>query len=137
MIRIQLVVASALLCVAACSDEGGSGASATAVSVAGRLSSAPAEASDAAVIWSVTSGSDYLYVWGRAEVSGVAFQLELRGRPPAEAINSYGLGVGLILIAPRSLLREGKQTNTDMAMYKRVSGASERHAIIYVDHDQA
>jgi hypothetical protein len=86
--------------VSACGNQadGGSAPSATAIVVGAQLESTPAEASEALVLWTVSSGQpDYAYIWGRADVVGKSFKGSL----------------------------------------ERVSGAAERHAIIYVDRDRA
>jgi hypothetical protein len=136
--RVASLALSAISLLAACGDQV-DGTGGTAVSVGARLGSAPAEASEALVTWVVTSGQpDYSYVWGRAAVEGDSLQIVLRSRPPADALNKYGLGVGMILVAPRAAgLRDGMQSEADEHLFDQISGASERHAIIYVDHDQA
>src|SRR5262245_1503255 len=53
------------------------------------------------VAWSVSSGSpDYLYVFGSGPTSGNTFSLSLDKAPPAEALNSYGIGVGIVFLFP-------------------------------------
>ena len=125
----------------ACSESdapGGSSASATSLALVQRLNTAPAADSEAVVVWTVTSGSpDYAYVWGRADVQGSSFNLRLQAPPPAEAINSYGLGVGIVLIVPTSArIRDGKQTDADEKLFAQAVGASERHAILYVEPER-
>src|SRR5262245_59461033 len=76
-----------LVAVSACAEE--SSANADALSLAQRLDAAPAQAADAVVLWSVTSGSpDYMYVFGKTAVNDRAFTLRLDSRLPAEAVNS-------------------------------------------------
>jgi hypothetical protein len=138
-VTLLALFTSGLLAACGTENAGGSAASATAVSVEARLGSAPAAPSEALVLWGVSSGQpDYLYLWGRADVEHDSFKLALRGRPPAQAINSYGLGVGMIVIAARSAgLHDGMQSKEDEPSLQQALGASEQQAIIYVDHDQA
>lgn len=133
----SLVVCVALAGAQACASE--LDASSAGLSLRNRLDPAPAEASEAIVAWNVTSGpSDYAYVWGRAPLQNGAFKLDMAGPPPAEALNSNGLGVGLILIVPRSSgILDGRQSEADEDKFESVVGASERHAIIYLDRAQA
>lgn len=139
--RQFLITAVLVAVLSACGsdDPGSSSVSANAMSLALKLDKAPPSASDAVVVWSVSSGSpDYAYLWGKAAVNDTTSRLELKTRPPAEAINSYGLGVGIVVIAPRSdQLHEGKQTDPDEGVLGQAFAASERHAIIYVDHERA
>lgn len=127
-----------LASVSACSDEPDSRAASTGgLSVTGALRSAPEQASEAIVLWSVSSGSpDYAYLWGRTPVDKASFTLSLEGPPPVEALNSYGLGVAIIMVVPRaSNVPDGKLTDADERAFEEVSAASEQHAIIYVDRD--
>lgn len=137
-----MCLAAGVLCACGSDDAGGGPtgvASTTALSFASTLDAAPAEAADARVLWSVSSGQpDYLYAWGRAAVQDRSFTLTLSSRPPAEALNSYGLGVGLLVIAPRSLdVPDGVLSDDSDSLLAELLGASDRHAIIYVDHAQA
>lgn len=132
-----LFTAFSALC--ACGSDDGSGSTPTSLSLATALASAPDQPSEAVVLWSVTSGQpDYVYVWGRAAVESTFFDLELRGRPPAEALNKYGLGVGVVVIVPRaSELPSGKLSDSVEPVRENALGATERYALIYVDHEQA
>jgi hypothetical protein len=142
---IAISVLLAVLALAACGGDdecacgAGEGASTSALSFTGKLASAPSEPSQVLVLWSVSSGSpDYLYKWGSAAVHGSSINFALRSRPPADALNDYGLGVGLLLLAPSRVdVPEGKLTEGDNALLGRLTGADDRHAIIYVDHDRA
>jgi hypothetical protein len=140
---IAILAMHATLALAACGGDddgaGVAGASTSALSFTTKLSSAPSESSEVLVLWSVSSGSpDYLYEWGRASVRGSSVSFALHNRPPADALNDYGLGVGLLLLAPSSVdVPEGKLTEDDAALLDKLTGADDRHAIIYVDHDRA
>ena len=91
------------------------------------------EASVVQVVWTVSSGSpDYVYVWGRAVVEGDRYVLALPTRPPDEAMNSYGLGVGQLALVPQSaMLPEGRLQDRDALNV--ITGVTPQHAIIYVD----
>jgi len=70
----------------------------------------PDEAQTAVIIWEVSSGSpDYVYKFGEGTVSGGRLSITLPSDPPVEAINSYGLGVGLVaVLVPGVTLPDGK-----------------------------
>jgi hypothetical protein len=114
-------------------EEGGGDALSLSVPVTGAVM-APAEA---VVLWEVSSGSrDYAFAWGRAAVSAGRFELSLDEPPPAEAMNAYGLGVGVVATTLRpAALPEGKLP--DAFDERQLTGLSDRHAIIYADHDAA
>ncbi|MFT3774143.1 MAG: hypothetical protein QM820_52930 [Minicystis sp.] len=84
------------------------------------------------VFWMVTSGSpDYGYAFGSGEATSGAFDLSFPAAPPAEAINSYGIGVGVVLLMPDSQgLPDGKVADDD-AIEEHALGAVSNFAIIY------
>jgi hypothetical protein len=128
--------AASLLCACGVDDDGaGAGAGGEVLLVAASLDEAPAEPSEITVVWNVSSGSpDYVYAWGRARLDDEHFTVRLDGPPPAEALNSYGLGVGAIVLAPTDdPLPEGR---LDDDVGERITGISPRHAIIYADHER-
>ncbi|MFK7999267.1 MAG: hypothetical protein AB8H86_06700 [Polyangiales bacterium] len=90
-----------------------------------------------AVVWSVTSGSpDYSYVAGRGSLSATGFELTLPSEMPAEAVNSYGVGVGIIAAWPEGAPADGRVSDeAEDGLQVGVIGATERHAIIYVAPD--
>ncbi|HMF27143.1 MAG TPA: hypothetical protein VKE42_00135, partial [Candidatus Cybelea sp.] len=143
--RLRAAGACVVLCatfwVAACAGkEPREPASSTpALALEATIGSAPAEATEALVMWNVTSSDPhYLYLWGRANVEGDSFKLALQSRPPSGAMNDDGLGVGMILLVLRSAgVRDGMQLGSDDSLYKNFRGASERQVIIYVDREQA
>ncbi len=56
---------------------------------------------DVMLLWTVSSGSpDYVYKFGEGTADGESFELSLDGDPPAEAINSYGIGVAIVSTIP-------------------------------------
>lgn len=138
---VSLAACLVLVGLSACASEteGGSTASAAGLSLQSTLPAAPAEASEVLVAWNVSSGpEDYAYIWGRAAVTDDSFKLNLPNPPPAEAINSYGLGVGLLVVMPVAAgVPDGRQSESDEDKFEQVTGASERHAIIYVDRERA
>lgn len=95
---------------------------------------------DVYTFWSVSSGSpDYLYTFGAGEAeinaSGSTFSLSFLTPPPAEALNAYGVGVGLImgLFDPNKALTQGKymgDPDVDAGLVSKA--AADRYAIIYV-----
>lgn len=55
----------------------------------------------AVVIWSVSSGSpDYSYKYGEGTFRDAKFTVSLPGDVPTEAINSYGIGIGVVALVP-------------------------------------
>jgi hypothetical protein len=86
------------------------------------------------VFWSVSSGSpDYAYVFGEGTATGGSFALPLGERPPPEAVNSYGVAIGML-----GELREGVSVptgklDTSFDDEKDMVSASTRHAIIWRD----
>ena len=61
------------------------------------IAGAPA-GSKLAVIWEVTSGTDALIKFGDAMPRSGAFMLGLASDPPARAINSHGVAVGVLVL---------------------------------------
>jgi hypothetical protein len=82
------------------------------------------------VAWSVSSGSpDYVFKFGEGTVKGGTFVVGALDEPPAEAINSYGLGIGfLVLVDGKVSLPDGKFDEDDLG---ELFGMSARHAIIW------
>jgi hypothetical protein len=59
------------------------------------------EGRTAALIWMVSTGSpDYAYKLGEGTIAKGKFSITLAGDPPAEAINSFGLGIAMVLVPP-------------------------------------
>jgi hypothetical protein len=53
------------------------------------------------VAWQVTSGSpDYLWKFGEGTSTATTFMVTMGSNPPAQAINSYGLAIGLVVMLP-------------------------------------
>lgn len=57
------------------------------------------------VAWQVTSGSpDYLWKFGDGTSTATTFVVTMGSNPPAQAINSYGLAIGIVLMAPNGVV---------------------------------
>jgi hypothetical protein len=81
------------------------------------------------VAWVVTSGSpDYIYKFGQGTQTGTMFMVTLDTVPPAAAINSVGIAVGLVVVATSTT-----QPPDGMIDESAITGAaySVNHAIIY------
>ena len=90
------------------------------------------------IAWQVVSGTpDYLYVSGAGSVrrSGDSFEVSLSSPPPAEALNSFGLGIGVILLTTDDNVRGG--TKLDGIPTAGTLGAAGRYAVIYTSRDPA
>ncbi len=81
------------------------------------------------VAWVVTSGSpDYLYKFGDGTSSAAKFMVTCGSAPPADAINSYGVGVGLIALLPNSAqIPDGKVDEKSLELL----GISGQYAVIW------
>jgi hypothetical protein len=136
-----LVAALALLIVAGCSDSttnnppGSTGI----YTISGKLKfdsslQIPANA-QAMVVWSVSSGSpDYTYVFGHGAINMTdsTFKVVFDSAPPAAALNSYGLGVGLVVVSSIPF-PDGKLTDQQFdTLQTHLSGGSEDYAVIYL-----
>lgn len=131
MNRVGLRAAVAAALCFGCSDDGSDGErTRTTITVSGAVSASEAPpAAKTVVLWVVTSGSpDYLFKYGEGSSTGAAFSVSLGAAPPAEAINAYGLGVGVVGLVPANVeVAEGKVTSQDLDML----GYSTRHAVIW------
>lgn len=88
----------------------------------------------ASVIWSVSSGSpDYAYAYGSGTTTAEGFDVSFAADPPAEALNSYGIGVGIIVAMPAGQgLADGKVSEAAMDTLDQTAvGATGQYAIIY------
>ncbi|WP_437934294.1 hypothetical protein [Sorangium sp. So ce341] len=113
--------------------EGGGGGTAG-FTVTGPISGdAVPQDAQAIVAWVVSSGSpDYAFSFGDGSVSGVTFTVGFGSAPPSEAINSHGVGVGIVfLLEPGTDVPEG--VLDEEVIEAAVLGASPRHAIIWRD----
>ncbi len=98
------------------------------------------DGSQLALIWMVSSGSpDYDYKLGDGTMDNGTFTVTLPRPLPAEAINSWGIGVGLLVVVPaNTVIADGIMEET---AYDDIFGLSPQHSIIWreatVDTDRA
>lgn len=82
------------------------------------------------VAWSVSSGSpDYLWKFGQGTSTATTFMVTMSSEPPAQAINSFGVAVGFVVMIP-----DGVQLPADGMIEEsnfEPIGITPRHAIIY------
>jgi len=82
------------------------------------------------VLWVVSSGSpDYIYKYGEGGSSGAQFVASFAAVPPTAAINSYGVGIGIVALLPA-----GAVLPPDGMVDDRVidgAGYTPDHGIIY------
>ncbi|WP_434041555.1 MULTISPECIES: hypothetical protein [Sorangium] len=112
--------------------DGGSGGGTEGFSVTGPISGdAVPEDAEVIVAWVVSSSSpDYAFNFGEGSVSGARFTVGFGAEPPSEAINSHGVGVGVVmLLEPGTELPEG-ELDEDV-IEAAILGASPQHAIIW------
>jgi hypothetical protein len=123
-------VFSALAVVAGCeSNKDGSTAG---VIVSGSVDDAvDGEGRTAALVWMVISASpDYGYKFGEATIANGRFSIVLAGDPPAEAINSFGVGVAVVVVPkPGVTWPDGKLAERDLVPV--TSGLSARYSVIW------
>lgn len=150
--QVRQIAAVSCVFLAACGDDGGStpidssnsGSDAGSASIDARIDgndvatmltvSGPISGTGTAdgatfVAWVVSSGSpDYIYKFGEGTHTGTTFMVTLGTVPPPAAINSYGLAVGLVVVATA-----GTQPPDGMIDESALGGAaySPNHAIIY------
>lgn len=81
------------------------------------------------VFWVVSSGSpDYVYKFGEGASTGPQFIASFSAVPPAAAINSYGVGVGIVgLLSPTATLPPDGIVNSELD----IVGFTRMHAVIY------
>ena len=89
------------------------------------------EGRTAALIWVVSSGSpDYGYKFGEGTIGNGRFSITLPGDPPAEAINSFGVGVATVLVPLSGVTwPDGKLVDANLG--SQISGISARHSVIW------
>jgi len=82
------------------------------------------------LIWEVSSGSpDYAYKFGEGTVVNGRFSITLPGDPPAAAINSWGVGIAVVVVLPAGeTLADGKLSTFGAA---DVAGVSSRHSVVW------
>jgi hypothetical protein len=90
------------------------------------------------VAWEVSSGSpDYMYVFGEGTIQEASnsFNLSFDGPPPARALNSYGLGVGMIFLTTNTSLKVGSDPQS--IPESEIIGAAGQHSVIFLDRNPA
>ena len=104
------------------------------VIISGGTLGGPPQSDTAIIIWTVTSGSpDYIYKYGQGMTSAsgtsYSYTITLPGTPPPpEAINSYGVGVGIVAILPQGVsIADGIVDDRDLEN----ANVSRRHAVIW------
>jgi hypothetical protein len=88
------------------------------------------ETAKAVVVWSVSSGTpDYGYIYGEGTATRGGFSVAFDAPPPPEAVNSYGVAVGELVLVPSSFeVPKGKITSSEQI---ELLGISTRHAVIW------
>lgn len=107
-------------------DSSGGGA----FSVMGIVGTGAPTTGSTVVLWVVSSGSpDYIYKFGQGTSTGAQFIATFSTVPPAAAINSFGVGVGIVaVLAPGTAIpADGMVDETILTG----AGYTPDHAIIY------
>jgi hypothetical protein len=82
------------------------------------------------VLWVVSSGSpDYIYKFGQGTSTGAQFIASFSTVPPPAAINSYGIGVGIVAVLPPGTVIPADGMVDEMVIDG--AGYTTDHAIIY------
>jgi hypothetical protein len=91
-----------------------------------------AEGLTATLVWEVSSGTtDYGYKYGEATISNGRFSIALPNDPPAEAINSFGIGIAVVMVlGPGVTLPDGKIAASVFSSADIV-GISARYSVIW------
>ena len=88
------------------------------------------------VVWGVTAGSDYSYIFGSGTVgTDGRFSITFNAEPPAAALNNGRLGVGLLVLTTDQTLGDGRVP--DGTPPPPVLGLSEDHSIIFAKGTQS
>lgn len=102
-------------------------------------SSFPAADNKLLAYWVVSSGSpDYIYVFGQGTATSTGFTMSFESAPPAEAINSYGVGVAIVGgLFPSSTAYTPGKANDSTPFYEDAAtqALTDRYAIIYKEAD--
>jgi hypothetical protein len=137
--RIQRSLAAALVAAgsAACSDSPSSSPPPTGFVVSGTIQNntgAPIPSNTRVLVaWTVTSGSpDYSYVFGEGTFDPAAgtFEIELDQSPPAAALNTGQLGVGVVFATTNQAVAAGVQVGD--TLLAGLVGVAGRYGIIYL-----
>jgi hypothetical protein len=84
------------------------------------------------LLWEVSSGSpDYFYKFGESLVTKGRFSITLPTEPPAEAINSFGIGIAIVVVLPAgTTLADGKLVASTFKT-EMLAGVSSRYGVIW------
>ena len=98
-------------------------------------SSFPASDNKLLAYWVVSSGSpDYVYVFGQGTATSTGFTINFESEPPAEALNSYGVGIAIVggLFPSSTVYTPGKAgSGTPFYEDATTQALTDRYAIIY------
>jgi hypothetical protein len=87
------------------------------------------------VVWGVTAGDDYSYIFGSGTVgTDGRFTITFNSEPPAEALNNGRLGVGMLVLTTDQTLGEGRVPDGEEP--PPILGLSEDHSIIFAKGTQ-
>ena len=136
----HVVIASGLAAVAGCTQELTTPGGGEQITVSGTLANKTNKplpgGTRVLVAWEVVSGSpDYTYVFGEGTIQETrnSFTIDFDGPPPAEALNSFGLGVGIIFLTTSTSLKEG--SDVQRLAESEIIGAAGQHAVIYLKRE--
>jgi hypothetical protein len=129
---ISLTAVSGLL--VACSGGGGAlpatGGASGAFSFNAVADGAAPAGGKVVVIWSVSSGSpDYSYSFGSGSSQGTQVFVSFSGNPPAEALNSGVLGIGIVAVVESSVVVPEGRLSKDT--FGSLAFVSPRHAVVF------
>ncbi|HMR05470.1 MAG TPA: hypothetical protein PKA88_06820 [Polyangiaceae bacterium] len=111
---------------------GTGGAAGTATFAASGTVEPPAAAGPIAVAWTVSSGSpDYSYIFGTSSSDGAKFSVDLISDPPAEAINSWGGAIGVVVLFKSGATVPTGKFTWNSALKQSVLGVSGQYAVVY------
>jgi hypothetical protein len=138
--RAFCVAALSAIALAGCSD-GPTGPRGLPVTVSGSLTNRSGAAiptnARVVVVWTSDDGSgDYAYVFGEGTVDAASnrFTITFDRNVPTAALYDGVLGVGLVILTTDPNLREGRVPD-GYDYSSSVRGATEQHAVIYLDGD--
>jgi hypothetical protein len=137
---LLLAIIAGLTVIAACSEDTTGPADTTGLyTISGKLrfDSAIAIPANARVhaIFDVSSGSpDYAYVFGSGTVnlSDSTFKLVFTQAPPTDALNSYGLGVGIIALTADNVAEGKVEGDAIDSLQNNIIGFAEDYGLIYL-----
>jgi hypothetical protein len=133
-VRSGLAAALGVLAVVACSDSTNSDSGFVVSGTIQNNTGQPIPAGTRLLVgWTVSSGDpDYAYTFGEGTIDPAAgtFRIEFNDPPPPEALNTGGLGVGIIVATTNPAVGNGY--HLDQLSPSEVVGAAGRYGIIYI-----